>query len=474
MPGVHPSRRFVVARHAAVVVVASVLAASACAAASFPQAPSVPSVPSVPTDPAPPGGMSAASMPADAASPDSPSPDVAKRDPAQLPPAPLPLRAAIDAAWRAHPGQRTVEARRAASRARLRAAGRPLHNPELELGRDDDGAETTTTVGLRMALDIADKRGARRDIAAARADLADADARLRRREFVRGWLAGWADTRAARDRVAAGAHRLALTARFAGLAERQFAAGDISGLERDLALLARDEASAEQSRLLAEQAEAEARFRSVGGSPEVDIDVPADGLPPPVAFDGDLRALPDWQIAQAAATVAEREVVGARRDRIADPVLGAYGGRKRDDTGGPDDTVFGVTVTVPLFVRNAYRAEVVAAEAEADAARAEREGVRLALEADHRRAVDSYAAARSAWQGWRASRGTDVARRTALLERLWREGELSTADTLLQLKQTTDTRLAGAELQARLWRTWTDYLAATGRLDAWAGLEAMP
>jgi len=67
-----------------------------------------------------------------------------------------------------------------------------------------------------------------------------------------------------------------------------------------------------------------------------------------------------------------------------------------------------------------------------------------------------------------------VSRRAALLERLWREGELSTADTLLQLKQTIDTRLAQAELQARLWRTWTDYLAATGRLDAWAGLEAMP
>lgn len=455
MPGVHPSRRPVVARHAAVFVVATVFAASTCAAA-----PSRPN-PSNPSNTAPTGGISLASVSA---------------DPTASPPAPLPLRAAIDAAWRAHPEQRAVEARLAASRARLRAAERPIHNPELDLARDDDGAETTTSVGLRMAVDIADKRGARRDIAGARADLADAQARVRRREFVRAWLGGWADTRAARARVAAGSDRLALTARFAGLAERQFVAGDISGLERDLALLARDEAGAEQSRLLAEQAEAEARFRSVGGQPDaVDaIDAPADVLPSPGAIDGDLRALPDWQVAQAAATVAEREVVGARRDRIADPVLGAYGGRKRYAPGGPDDTVFGVTVTVPLFVRNPYRAEVVAAEAEADAARADQERVRLALEADRRRAVDSYAAAHMAWAGWRDSRGTDVSRRAELLEKLWREGELSTADYVLQLKQGLDTRLAGAELQARLWRTWTDYLAATGRLEAWAGLETMP
>lgn len=452
MQGVHPSRRLIVARHAAVCVVASVLAASTCAAASSPPFSS---------DPAAPGIASASPVPTDTAAP---------------PPAPLPLRAALAAAWRAHPAQRAVEARLAASRARLRAAERPLHNPELEIARDDGGTETTTSVGLRMALDIADKRGARRDIAGARVALADAEARLQQREFVRAWLVGWADTRAARERVAAGHQRLALTTRFAELAARQFDAGDISGLERDLALLARDEAGAEQAGLLAEQAEAEARFRSVGGQPEaVDaIDASPDDLPSPTAIDSDLRALPDWQVAQAAATIAEREVVGARRDRIADPVLGAYGGRKRYDPGGPDDTVFGVTVTMPLFVRNPYRAEVMAAEAEADAARAEQERVRLALEADRRRAVDSYAAARTAWTGWRGSRGTDVSRRTELLERLWREGELSTADTLQQLKQGLDTRLAGAELQARLWRTWTNYLAATGRLDAWAGLEAMP
>ena len=55
--------------------------------------------------------------------------------------------------------------------------------------------------------------------------------------------------------------------------------------------------------------------------------------------------------------------------------------------------------------------------------------------------------------------------------RLWRAGELSTADYLLQLKQTLDTALAGAELEGRLWRRSTDYLAATGQLESWLGWD---
>jgi len=100
--------------------------------------------------------------------------------------------------------------------------------------------------------------------------------------------------------------------------------------------------------------------------------------------------------------------------------------------------------------------------------------MRLELEADQRRAIDSYASAQSTWTRWQASRGTDIQRRTTLLERLWREGELSTADYLQQLKQTLDTQLAGAELEARLWRSYTDYLAATGQLERWTGLEGTP
>lgn len=388
--------------------------------------------------------------------------------------APAPVRTALLTAWQQHPAYRATEAQLAAARARLDAAGQPLYNPEVELAADDEGPDRTATAGLNLTLDLSGKRRVRRDAAAARVDQATAEAKLRRRDFAKQWFASWAELQTTQQRVRTGERRLALVTRFAGLADKQFAADDISGLERDLALLARDEAEAEQSQLIADRAEAEARFRAVGGTPELiaGLSLPTDGLSPPIALLTDIDQLPDWQVVQFAALAAERDVIVARRNRVADPSVGVRGGRI--DYGNVQDNVVGISLTIPLFVRNSYRAEVVAAQADADVAVAEADRVRIELDADRRRAIDSYAAAQSSWSRWQASRGTDVERRANLLERLWREGELPTTDYLLQLNQTLDTALAGAELEARLWRTYADYLAATGQLERWAGLEGTP
>jgi cobalt-zinc-cadmium efflux system outer membrane protein len=356
----------------------------------------------------------------------------------------------------------------------LDAAGQPIYNPEFELVADDEGPDRTATAGLNLTLDINGKRRVRRDAAAARVDQSIAEAKLRRRDFARQWVASWANLQTAQKRVETGERRLALVTRFASLADKQFAAGDISGLERDLALLARDEAQAEQSQLVGDRADAEARFRAVGGAPEraASMMLPTDALPSSIAPARGIEQLPDWQAVQMAAVAAERDVTVARRNRVPDPTVGVRGGRI--DYGGLRDNVFGLSVSIPLLVRNSYRAEVVAAQADADVATAEAERIRIELDADQRRAIESYSASQAAWSQWQASRGTDIQRRTDLLERLWREGELSTADYLQQLKQTLDTALAGAELEARVWRTYTDYLAATGQLERWAGLEGTP
>jgi len=384
---------------------------------------------------------------------------------------PMALRDAVAAAWRAHPIARSTEATLAAARARADAAGRPLYNPELEFSADDEGADRTTTAGVSLALDLSGKRRARRDAAAAQLDVAVAEARLSRRDFVAAWLVGWADWQSASRRVEQGEQRLALISRFADLADKQLGVGDISSLERDLARLARDESEAEQAALLAEAAEAEEAFRNVGGQPDAVVSAPewSQALPgvtpPPTTWEG----LPEWQIAQAQSEGASRLVTVAQRNRIPDPTVALTGGRI--DFGPASENVVGVSLSVPLFVRNPYRAEVVAALADADvaAAQADITGAQLASRAQ--RTAASYAAVRRAFARWSQSTGTDVDKRAELLERLWRAGELSTADYLLQLKQTLDTTLAGAALEGQLWRRATDYLAATGQLEAWLGMD---
>lgn len=388
-------------------------------------------------------------------------------------PAPESIRAALQSAWQRHPEYRATRAQLAAARARLDAAGQPLYNPELELASDDEGPDRTTTAGLNLTLDLSGKRRARRDAAAARLTGSEAEAQLRRREFAQHWLNAWVELQSAGQRVKTGEQRLVLLERFAELAERQFVADDISGLDRDVALLARDQAQAEQAALLAEQAEALARFQTLGGESEVtsSLSLPDEIPPAPAPIDGaSLAHLPEALIADASELAAERDILVAQRNRVPDPTVGVRSGLI--DYGGVSDNVVGISVSVPLFIRNSYRAEVVAARAEADAAVAQGDKVRAQLAAQRIQSFESYRATREAWIRWKSSRGTNVDRRADLLERLWRQGELSTSDYLLQLNQTLDTALAGAQLRARLWRTYTNYLTAAGQLERWAGLES--
>ncbi len=389
--------------------------------------------------------------------------------------APTSLQSALAEAWRRHPAVAAADARIAASRARLTAAGRPVYNPEAEFAADDEGPDRTLTGGMRLTLDLGGKRGARRDAAAARLIRSEAQARLTRRDFARQWITALADVSSTRERVRIGERRLDAVRRFAEIAKKQFAAQDISGLERDLAQLALDEALAEQSTLVSEQAEAQARFRAVGGDPDSTMlaTLPTTQLPDRIPAATDIARLPDLQAAQADMLAAQREIVVAKKNRIADPTVGIRAGTIRYD-GRRRDRVAGISVSIPLHVRNSYRADVSAAEADATAAEADVARLRLQLEADQRSAIAGYAAARSAWTQWSASRGTDGDRRGALLEKLLRGGDISPSDFLLQLRQNLDTQLAGAALEARVWRSWADSLAATGQLERWAGLEATP
>jgi cobalt-zinc-cadmium efflux system outer membrane protein len=189
------------------------------------------------------------------------------------------LRSAVREAWSRHPAAEATEQTLAAAEARAVASSRPLYNPDLELAYDDEGPEQTATAGIALTLDLSGKRRARHHAGQADLVLAEAEAALRRIGFAQQWLQAWTEHGIAQERVRIGEERLALMQRFADLAERQLTVGDISSLERDLALLARDEAQAEQATLLADAASATEAYRTVGGDPSLRADIAALGVP---------------------------------------------------------------------------------------------------------------------------------------------------------------------------------------------------
>lgn len=388
----------------------------------------------------------------------------------QAPPA---LAAAVRRVWESSPGVRAAEAKLEAARFGAEAESQPRYNPQIELELENADVDRRR-LGVSQTIDWSGKRRAHTAAAAAAVVAAEAERDQARQQLALEWLGGYAGYEVATEQVKLGARRVQLLEQFAALAQRRLTAGDIPSLERDLAELALQEARAQQAELVADQAKARRSLVSVGGTTMTAPNLPAE-LPPDADVplsDEEIDVLPSVRQSRAEWASAQGRIDVARRERVPDPTVSLSGGRVTD---GPlSDNLVGVTVSIPIFVRNSYRAEVDAAHATAAQAEATFVERRLRAQAQVDEAATSYAALRGAWIAWIGSHASRVDDRAALLERLWEAGELSTADYLVQLKQSIDTELAANGVRARVWQAWFEWLGASGRLERWLGTASEP
>ncbi|MGP1665796.1 MAG: TolC family protein [Rhodanobacter sp.] len=380
--------------------------------------------------------------------------------------APAALRSAVHEALLASPELAAGNADWEAARANARAAAQPLYNPSLLLESERADVDRHT-IGVGLTLDLSGKRRARAGAGAADERVAEWSHTLLRRDVAGRWLKAWSTTILADRQRRLGQQRLTLMQRFDVLAAQRLKVGDISSPARDLAGLALAEAQWQQAALVGEEAAARGVMAAVSGESAASMpELP--GELPPAADDFvplPLEEMPELRRAHAQLAGADASVQVARRARVPDPELSVSGGEVR--SGPRTDRVVGLSVSIPLPLRNSGRAEVAAARAQADAATAALRSNRFALAARLQETRQRYVALRDAALAFRDSRASALDSRTSLLEKLWRAGEISTSDYLVQLKQSLDTALSGQELESRVWQAWFDYLIAAGRLHDW-------
>ncbi|HKT27375.1 TolC family protein [Dyella sp.] len=378
-----------------------------------------------------------------------------------------PWRGAIRKLWMANPEVKAARADLDAARARARAADKPLYNPALAVDMENADVDRRTAQ-LSLTLDVSGKRRARATWGQAELRMAQAAYDLQRQSVAQRWLKASSALSLATRQRELGQQRVTLMQRFDDLAAERLKVGDISSPERDLAGLALGEAQIQQATLAGNEAATRAALLALADGTQAIASPPRPrGLPPNEA-DITPRAATDLpQIVQAQARQASSDaaIQVAQRNRIPDPTVSVTGGRVR--AGPVTDHVIGVSVSVPLPVLNSGRAEVDAARADADAATARLQAERLRARATLEEAQARYAALRRAADSFQRSRAAAFHERTALLEKLWRAGEISTSDYLVQLKQSLDTALSAFELENQTWQAWFDYLTAAGRLNDW-------
>jgi len=361
-----------------------------------------------------------------------------------------------------HPAMQAADASLEAARARVNAAAQPLYNPELEFEYENTDA-VTRTGGISQAIDWADKRGARASIATHELLAAEAEQAAMRQSLAAEILSALADATTAVALQGMGDQRSELMERFGELAERRRKAGDLSQVELDLARLAVAEARFQQASVITAKIQSLQALIAVAGNDAGDWPVFPAALPELEQLDHGmlLQSLPVLRQSLARVAAARATIRLRSRERRPDPTITLRAGTEASES------LTGVSLSIPLFVRNSLRAEVDIASAELlEAERAANDLYRrsqAALEA----AGLIYQLSRSAWQTWENSGAVSLGKQIKLLQRLWQAGEISTTDYLVQLKQALDTRASAIEQRGGMQQAWVDWLLASGRIDNW-------
>ncbi len=378
----------------------------------------------------------------------------------------LPLQLFIRQAWAENPLIQGAQAALEAARARAEAAGKPLHNPTLELDMEQTDIDTSS-LGISQTIDWSNKRGALEAIAAHELQLAQTQLRAKRQALAAEILEALIRYTTAHEMYALSLRRSQLMNSFVDTVEQRHAAGDVAAADVMLARVAYSEALIAQASSESELAAAEAELRGITGlTPAQWPPLPNKLFKPPQRADKKLlEALPELTLHQIRMKVARAHIELAERQRKIDPTLGIRAGRE------DKEQLLGLTLEIPLFVRNSFKAEVRAAAREAVAEeQAYRNAARRAT-ARLNGALARFQNTSRAWQVWKSTGEQALQEQMRLLEQMWQAQELNATDFFIQAKQNIDTQATAMELKREVWLSAVAWLSASGQIETWLGLN---
>jgi cobalt-zinc-cadmium efflux system outer membrane protein len=381
--------------------------------------------------------------------------------------APPSLSSSLQAVMQSHPRLQAAKASLEATSAHLRAADKALYNPEFEL--DVEQAEIDKGyIQIGQTLDLRNQRGARTQVAEAELAGAKAEFLLAIQGLSRDLLVALAKERTARELVKLANQGLELMRQFADISEQRYKAGDINQVDLDLARLAYNESLMVHAKILAEAAAARQELHALfvnlpAPLPELPESMPKPELPQ--ELETFIRTLPVMRVREAQVAATRHTIKLRESERSWDPTIALRGGKEEQES------LIGATITIPLNIRNTYEAEVDVArqnliENEHSALMAYRKQRATVLAS-----TEQYQLLRNAWQNWDKTGRISINRQLNLIERLWRAGDMSTAEYLVQLNQALSTQSAGLELRGRLWKSGFDWLYETASIDTWLDIN---
>jgi len=384
--------------------------------------------------------------------------------------APLTLADAIRHALE-QPAVRAAAHEVAASDAAAGQAGN-YPNPALSWLREGQQAGTrSTTVQISQPIELGGKRQARIALARSEADVARSELALRRRAIRADVIAAWYTVLVAQDSQALAQELAGLAQRSVDVAARRVAAGKVSPIDETRARLGAVDAATELTRARAELDVARARLGALVGAapPSIALDGAADALPaPPPRPALQARVAGSGAVARARSQLAAQEAQAGVERAARIPDLTVTLGSQREDEPelrrpGRRQAVFGISVPLPLFDRNAGR--LAAALRRTDKARDELTAAERAAGADLDAAWTRYAAAREEATLLQRDAIPHAYSAWTLTLRGFEAGKFGFLDVLDAQRTWFQARMRRAAALLAAWRAYTDIERLAGADD---------
>ncbi len=371
----------------------------------------------------------------------------------------------IQQVWAENPAMQGAQAAVDAAQARAAGAGRPLYNPELAVDAERTNVNTTS-IGLNQTIDWSDKQQAQTHIAHQKVQAAIAELQQTRQDIAVETLDALSGYFTAQEMQILALRRSQLMKNFVDTVKQRQAAGDMDALDGTLAHVTYSEALMQQAASESELSEAEAALQAVTG---LDLHtwplLPSElAAPQQQSNKVLLQSLPALAVLRSRMEAAKARIRLAEREGRADPTIGVRLGRDGSET------LLGLSLQLPLFVRNNFKAEVRAASHEAiNEELVYRDALRRA-KARLNGSLGRFQNTRRAWQAWIATGQQAQHEQMNLLEQLWQAGELTATDFLIQAKQNIDTQAAATTLKGEVWQSAISWLNASGQVGDWLGI----
>ena len=338
----------------------------------------------------------------------------------------------------------------------------PLYNPELETEYEREGKGNNFRLGLSQTLDWWGKRDQQRQQAVYVRTAARRAFELTLQQKSAEALQAVVDWNAAREQAnLAKTQEEQLDTLFTLVKGRQ-QSGDLGQVDVELAFLG-------LSQKLNDAAQAQARLRQAEARLEEllpDWSSRWKDIPETLWANGAKGDMGQWVEQHPAVTAAraEWEVTKkmadlARLKGKAEPTVGLNGGKSSGDT------VVGVTLSIPLNVRNNFSAQARAASRKSFAAEASYRAVQRRQLAAIRASTATLKEYEKRYLRWQTLMEGRAESSGDLLEKQWRSGDMSTTEYLLSLQQRTEGLIAGIELHTQYQMARIEWLLQSGQME---------